>query len=468
MQGYQLADYQEVDFSVAMTGELDRALGQHLDKGPRQEDLTFAYWKPSRGAQRYTAILRRLNLPRNGERHLQGNVAFTSEYLTRVLAERPEACGIALLHSHLGPGWQDMSDDDIVAERDRLGGLVASASGFPVLGLTRGTDGAWSARFWLRSGRHRYDRRWASTVRSVGRHLRISYHPKLRPPSPPSPSQVATISVWGKAAQADLARARIGIVGLGSVGSIVAETLSRTGLDQLILIDPDHIEERNLDRTLGAYRSDVEGKLLKVEIAKRVINASHTSTRFSATDIAEGIQDTKGLANALDCDAIMCCVDRPWPRHILNVLAYSHLIPIVDGGILARVREDGRLLHVDWRIHTVGPEHGCLYCLDALRRSDVALDRDGLLDDPDYLKGLSQADRERYGRRNVFAFSLSVASHQVLQLAGLISGNERIAGRGPQTYHAYPGTMEVGNTTPCRADCDIQPLTALAHENILE
>lgn len=467
MHGYQLADHEDIDLSVTMTGELDRALGRHLDKGPRQEDLTFAYWKPSRGAIRYTAVLQCLNLPENGDRHLQGNVAFTSDYLTRVLAERPADCGVALLHSHLGPGWQNMSQDDIVAERDRLGGLVASASGLPVLGLTRGTDGTWSARFWFRSGRHCYERRWASTVRSVGRRLRISYHPELRPPSPTPASQVATMSVWGKTAQADLARIRVGIVGLGSVGSIVAEVLSRTGLEQLTLIDSDHIEERNLDRTLGAYPSDVAGKLSKVEIAKRMVEASHTSARFSAIEITDGVQGTAGLAGALDCDAIMCCVDRPWPRHILNVLAYAHLIPVVDGGILARVREDGRLLHVDWRIHTVGPERACLYCLDAIRRSDVALDRDGLLDDPDYLKGLSQADRERYGRRNVFAFSLSVASHQVLQLVGLVSGNERVGGRGPQTYHAYPGAMEARDTSICLPDCDIQPLIALAHENIL-
>jgi hypothetical protein len=467
MHGYQLADYQDVDLSVAMTGGLDRALGLHLDKGPRQEDLTFAYWKPSRGATRYTAVLQRLNLPNVGDRLLQGNVAFTADYLSRVLAERPAECGVALLHSHLGPGWQHMSEDDVVAERDRLGGLVASLSGFPVLGLTRGTDGAWSARFWFRSGRHRYERRWASTVRSVGQHLRITYHPKLRPAPPSSRSQAATISVWGKTAQAELARVRVGIVGLGSVGSIVAEALSRTGLEQLRLIDPDYIEERNLDRTLGAYPSDVEKKLSKVEIARRMVEASHTSADFSATDINGGVQSKAGLANAMDCDAIMCCVDRPWPRHILNVLAYAHLIPVVDGGILARVREDGHLVHVDWRIHIVGPEHACLYCLDAVRRSDVGLDRDGRLDDPDYLKGLSQAERERYNRRNVFAFSLSVASHLVLQLAGLVSGNERVGGRRPQTYHAYPGTMELSETTTCLPDCDIQPLTAFAHENIV-
>src|SRR3712207_8224358 len=44
----------------------------------------------------------------------------STDYLSRVLATVPDGCGIALLHSHLGPGWQDMSRDDDVAERDRL------------------------------------------------------------------------------------------------------------------------------------------------------------------------------------------------------------------------------------------------------------------------------------------------------------------------------------------------------------
>jgi hypothetical protein len=90
-----------------------------------------------------------------------------------------------------------------------------------------------------------------------------------------------------------------------------------------------------------------------------------------------------------------------------------------------------------------------------------------MLDDPDYVKGLSPAERERYGRRNVFAFSLSVASHQALQFVGLVTGNARIGGIGPQSYSAYPGTMEVAETIVCSEDCDVAPLTAAAHDNIL-
>src|SRR5207248_3793166 len=97
----------------------------------------------------------------------------------------------------------------------------AGKTDLPVVGLTRGTDGAWSGRIWLRDAPRSYVRRWARTVRVVGKRLRITFHPDDRPP-PITDSQVATLSVWGQRAQADLVRSRVGIVGLGSVGSLVA------------------------------------------------------------------------------------------------------------------------------------------------------------------------------------------------------------------------------------------------------
>ena len=460
MESYQAADFDGLDFSIAMTGELDDALAAHFGRDSLQEDLAFAYWRPSKGSCRYTAVLHALCLPGEDEHILHGNVAFTPEYLSRVIEECPAGSGIAFLHGHPGPGWQGMSEDDIVAERDRLAGLVAGATGLPLVGLTWGTDRTWSGRLWLRVGRHQYERRWCTTIRSVGRRLRMSFHPQLAPPPATPEAQVATASVWGEGAQQDIARVQVGIVGLGSVGSIVAEALSRTGVGDLSFIDHDFIEERNLDRTLGAKPS-LLGRS-KVASAQELVETSHTAEAFRVTAVEASLLDEAGLAAALDCDVLFSCVDRPLPRHVLNLLAYSHLIPVVDGGILARVDERGRLVHVDWRIHTVGPEQACLYCLGALRRSDVALDRDGKLDDPDYLNGLSPADRERYGRRNVFAFSLSVAAHEVLQFVGLLTGNPRVGGIGPQTYHAFPGEMAVTPNPVCAADCDIAPLTAQA------
>lgn len=460
MTGYQTTDFMGLEFSVAMSESIAHEFGRHLDKGSRQEDLTFFVWKPSRGDQRYTAVITDLLLPLDTERILAGNVLFTREYLARVLASVPAGYGLGLSHSHLGPGWQGMSQDDIVAERDRLAGAVSGRTQLPVVGITRGTDGSWSGRAWLRAERQVYEQFDASTVRVVGRALSITYHPRLRPEPAEQETQVATLSVWGQQAQANLARTHVGIVGLGSVGSIVAESLARVGVERVTFIDHDKIEPRNLDRTLGATANDAEAESLKVAVAARTASSSSTAEHFQPTQIPLSLLTSQGIDAALDCDVIICCVDRPLPRFVLNVMSNSHLIPVIDGGILARTRPDGRPLHIDWRIHTVGPERACLHCLGALLRSDVSLDRDGKLDDPDYIANLPPADRERYARRNVFPFSLSVAAHETLQLVGLVSGSQRIGGIGPQHYKAYPGEMTAEMISVCDPDCDIPQYTA--------
>jgi tRNA A37 threonylcarbamoyladenosine dehydratase len=453
-------NFEDTELSVAMASPLDRVLAEHLNKGRLQEDLAFAYWRPSVGARRMTAVISEVVLPKEGERILQGNVAFTSEYLRRVLAERPDGAGVALLHSHLGPGWQGMSPDDIVAERDRIAGPAWGQSGLPTLGLTWATDGHWSARLWLRAAPRTFVRREVRSVRVSGRSLRSSYHRDEMAASP-TPSQVRTVSVWGEAAQAQLVRARVGVVGLGSVGSIVAEGLARMGLAHITLIDFDILEERNRDRTAGATRADVAAHLSKVQVAARNVTNSATAPELDLRVVPFSLLEPEGLAAALDCDVIICCVDRPWPRFVLNAIAYAQLIPVVDGGIAAYVKPDGTPLHVSWRIHTISPEYACMVCQDALRRSDVALDREGRLDDPDYIRGLSETDRARFSGRNVYPFSLSVAAHELLQLVGLLTGYERIGGTGPQTYQGYPGEMTVSKQR-CEPDCEFAALTGTA------
>jgi len=449
------------EFSVAMTEPLDRDLRRHLDKGPHQEDLTFATWRPVTGRCRTTAVLSRLLLPGDDERILQGNVAFTADYLSRALSALEVGEGLALIHCHFGPGWQGMSEDDVVAERDRLAGACFGRTGLPVVGLTSGTDGSWSARRWVRSAPNVYAREDASVVRVVGRRLRLTFHPKLRPAPRATASQAATVSVWGDANQADLVRTRVAIVGLGSVGSLVAESLGRMGIVNVVAIDHDHVEERNLDRTAGAIREDAEKATPKVDVAKRNFSVVSTAASPNLTPVRASVLSAEGHAAVLDTDIIFCCVDRPWPRHLLNGSAYSALIPVVDGGIFALVDGD-KFVHADWRIHTIGPGRACLVCLKALDPADISLDIAGQLDNPDYIKNLPKEKQLAISRRNVFPFSMAVAAHAVLQFVGCVTGLDRVGGVGPQAYHCYPGEMTVTATTQCEDGCPYAALTATA------
>jgi hypothetical protein len=219
--------YEGMYFSVAMTEELHTEVMKQLNKGPRQEDLAFGLYKFSIGSNRYTAILQSLIIPTKDERILKGNVSFTPDYLIRVLKTAGKEYGIAFLHSHLGPGWQGMSNDDVIAEKDRLASAIAGSTGLPLLGLTMGTDGAWSGRFWLRKENNIYERFWAHSVRIVGKNINSTFFPEESRVFDLD-SQIATISVWGEINQEKLAKTHVGIIGLGSVGSIVAEAVSNT------------------------------------------------------------------------------------------------------------------------------------------------------------------------------------------------------------------------------------------------
>lgn len=64
-----------------------------------------------------------------------------------------------------------------------------------------------------------------------------------------------------------LARARVAVVGLGGVGSYVAEALCRSGVGHLLLIDADVVAASNINRQLPALTSTV-GKL-KTEIVRQ-------------------------------------------------------------------------------------------------------------------------------------------------------------------------------------------------------
>jgi hypothetical protein len=421
--------------------------------------LTFAIWRESTGVRRTTSIVQRLVLPLDGERELHGNASFAPDYVLRACKELASGEGLALIHSHLTPGWQGMSQDDIVAERDRLASAVYGRTGLPVVGVTTGTDGALSARRWLRQKQSSWEIHEATSARVVGRRLTSTFHPELSPRESRGNAQIATVSVWGEENQADLARIRVGIVGLGSVGSLVAESLARMGISDFVLVDYDLVEERNLDRTAGAERKDV-GRT-KVAVAADHIRRVGTARELEVQAVSDSVLSRPGYRAALDCDVLFSCVDRPLPRHLLNALAYAHLIPVIDGGILAEVIES-KLIHADWRIHTVGPSRACLMCLGALDAGDVALDQAGMLDDPDYIKRLDPSRLRSVSRRNVFPFSMSVAAHEVLQMVTLITGLERVGGIGPQFYHCYPGVMQVLPTVMCNQGCTYGSMVAAA------
>lgn len=439
--------------SAAMSAAIHEELRKHLQRPDRQEDLCFALWYPSEGRARTTALIQKAILPLPGERQVHGNASFQPQYFERALSEATASeAGLAFLHSHPAPGWQGMSSDDVIAERGHAAATLAM-TGLPLVGMTLGaTDGAWSARFWEKAGPRRYVARPCSHVRVVGESLSLTHDDWLVKPPRLKAELKRTISAWGQQKQADLARLHIGIVGAGSVGAIVAEALARTGIRQITLIDFDAVETVNLDRLLHATRRDARLQRAKVSVLARALNLSATADDFAVTEVEYSVCEEEGFRAALDCDVLFSCVDRPWPRAALNLIAFAHLIPVVDGGIRVDVSKGGHLRRADWKAHIAAPGRRCLECLGQYIAADVSLEREGYLDDPTYIRGLPDGHPVRRNE-NVFAFSLSAASLELLQLLTMVIAPCGIANVGEQMYHLVPGCLDLAADHACKRTC---------------
>lgn len=441
------------NFSVIMTDEIHQQLFNHLIRDDEQEDLCFATYNPSSGSKRFSGIITEIIFPEDGEREVHGNVGFLPGYFQRVLqiaTDRKE--GIAFLHSHPFPGWQGMSKDDMIAET-RMSPTVFATTGLPLLGLTLGTDASWSARFWLKDDneKRKYNRNWCETVRVIGKDLKTTFNDNLLTPNFDSKKQLRTISAWGEKTQEDLSRLKVGIVGLGSVGSIVAEILARTGISNFTLIDFDAVEEKNLDRLTNVFNSDIDRA--KVLAIKNGIERSATSPNVSIDCCEYSICEKEGFETALNCDVLFSCVDRPWARQVLNFIAYAHLLPVIDGGIMVRTnKRNTNILGADWKAQTVGYKRACLECLGQYKTENAILEKSGKLDDPAYIKGLKDSTFID-AHENVFVFSSHLASLEVLQFLSLFIAPSDVADVGQQMHHFVLGTMESDTNKKCDENC---------------
>ena len=443
-------------FDVALTGEASSLSSDHLMKHYKrdilQEDLCFALWRPSTGRLRKTALIDDIILPGNDERLLHGNASFQPSYFGRAMRiALNRKVGLAFMHSHPSEGWQGMSQADIEAERDVLA-YPARATGLPLVGLTIGSDGYWSARFW-RWNNGEMERSWCEKVRVVDSNsYRLHFNDELVRLPERREILRRTFDTWGRESQNTISRLRVGIVGLGSVGSIVAEAMCRIGVEQVTLFDPDKVEEHNLDRLLNGTTKDI-GKQ-KVHVAKRAMQRSATARSIEIEALPYSIHDKEAYEAALDCDILFSCVDRPVPRDVLNYIANAHLIPVVDGGVSVQTdRRTDSLFSAHWRAQLVSPYHQCLRCNGQYSSSEVVLELDGSLDDPSYVSGLPPEARPR--NQNVFPFSQSVASMEVNLMLRYVLAADWWPLVRQQDYQFITGKTQVINEE-CHSYCSFR------------
>lgn len=428
--------------SVAMTAATEEALVGNLVRDDGQEDICLATYRPSTGLTRSSALIREVIPPREGDRRVHGNATLTADYILRAAkAAHEDSCGVVLLHSHPGTNlWQPMSALDRDCEAS-YANLVREITGLPLVGMTLASKNrTWSARHWDIGVGRAVDCTHSTNVRVIGDKMAVSWNDKLQPPPRASNRLTRTVSAWGEHAQADLARRRVLVVGAGSVGLDVFVRLAASGLCNLTVMDFDLVEDHNLDRLIGATLRDVVLKRPKVFIARREATRAATAAESSIWVSDWSICEAEGLQLALDHDLIFSCVDRPWPRAVLNSLAYSDLIPVIDGGIAIDSFDSGDMRNATWRSHVVRPGRPCMSCSHQLDLSLVALDRQGLLEEPSYVAGSEFGSKPI--NANVAPLSVSVAASLLAQYVSFSVAPAGLGDPGPLQYTLSTHSLE--------------------------
>jgi len=146
---------------------------------------------------------------------------------------------------------------------------------------------------------------------------------------------------------------KVGIVGLGGLGSNILTQLSALGCQDIYVIEPDSVEEKNLNRQFLYRVEDIDER--KAVAAKKHIGSLNPETNVHS--FVAKVNSTDDLENILpsDLDLLICAADSPLLKIQLwcNQYCVNNNIPLFTGGLGAT---QGHFL-------TVNPkETPCLDC----------------------------------------------------------------------------------------------------------
>ena len=188
---------------------------------------------------------------------------------------------------------------------------------------------------------------------------------------------------FGEATTRLLRRLTVAVVGVSGTGSPLVEMLFRLGVGRLLLIEPDVINEENLNRIIYATRADI-GRL-KVDVGGDAIERAGLGT--AVVRIPKYISDREVVEAIAEADFIFGCMDGAEGRNVLNRLATCYLLPYIDLGVKLLADGTGTIEEVSTAVHYLQPGLSSLSSRGVFTPDDVLAD------------SLRRTNPEEYARR---------------------------------------------------------------------
>lgn len=361
-----------------MAQSLFERLHRHLFPGDHDEHgavVLAGVVETERGVR---FLARDVVLARDGIDYVPGSRgyrALTADFVARVSdrCAREKLCYFAV-HCHGGRDRVSFSPDDMASHRRGYPALLDITCGGPVGALVF-AENAVAGEVWRPIGVTPLD---AMTV--VGANLQ-HLHPSLSPRSAHcDPLYDRQSRLFGESGQMALRQAKVGIIGLGGVGSLVSQWLAHLGVGHIVGVDYDKLEFHNRPRVVGSRPWDagepfarsrfqvlrrLGGRLAKpkVQIAKRTARHANTMLRYDA--LVGNVTDLAIARHLVDADYLFLCADSMQARLVFNAIVHQYLIPGVQIGVKVPVEKaSGLIQQVFVASRRIQPQagDGCLLC----------------------------------------------------------------------------------------------------------
>lgn len=228
--------------------------------------------------------------------------------------------------------------------------------------------------------------------------------------------------LFGEGTAERLKRLSVAVVGCSGTGSPLIEQLARLGVGELVLVDNDLIEERNINRIYNSTMEDAHNDRLKVDIIAESIKKIGLGT--SVIPISKNLWNIETVKSVAQCDIIFGCMDKSDGRYLLNALATYYTIPYFDIGIRLEAEAAGpnmgKIKEVCGGIHYIQPGLSSLISRDIITMKKVGED------------GLQRRDPSAHAQERRDGYISGVEAHRpavisVNSLAASLAVNEMLA-----------------------------------------
>jgi hypothetical protein len=336
-------------YALRLTHAQHQELQAHLFPGDGKEAVALLLCGRRSSASRHVLVVREIHLVpyEQCRRRAADCVTWPTDAVDPILPDALEhGYAILKIHSHVIDKRSFSSTDD---ESDQIFfGSVSSLldDGLPHASLVMMPSGEIFGRATMNGGIAEP----ISSVMVVGDDLVIWGNPTA---SGNKEFALRSEQAFGKGTIHKLRGLSVAVVGCSGTGSFVTEHLARLGVGKLILVDPDRVEEKNLNRILNSGKEDSDLVSFKVHTLARAI--ARMGLDQQVVPMPVNLASPDAILAVADCDVAFGCMDGTEGRHILNRLATFYSLPYFDVGVRLDADGKGGISGISGAVHYLQP-----------------------------------------------------------------------------------------------------------------